>query len=92
MAYYSCVATAGKETIKATTEVVTRGDGDCQELLEIKTWSPTVMIEQGTDVMLPCLHQLGGFSLPAFWNLRGESSSIPDSDKHYTTKTGNLDP
>ena len=90
VAEYTCVAKAGEETAKATTEVVTEEDDECQELMKVKTWSPTVMVEEGRDVTLPCQHQLGGFYLPSYWSFSGDSSSIPDSDKHYTTHSGDL--
>lgn len=90
VAEYTCVATAGDETATATTEVVTEEDDECQELMKVKTWSPTVMVEEGRDVTLPCQHQLGGFYLPSYWSISGDSSSIPDSDKHYTTHSGDL--
>ena len=90
VAIYRCVATAGGETAEAATEVVAEEDEECLGLVEVKTWSNTVMVEQGRNVKLPCLHQLGSFSLPSFWSLSGDSSSIPDSDKHKTTPSGDL--
>ena len=90
VASYACVATAGEETAQATTEVVAEENEECHKLLEVKTWSTTVMVEQGTDVILPCLHQLGSFLLPSYWSLSGISSSIPDSDKHQSSPAGDL--
>ena len=89
-AVYTCVGTAGEESARATTEVVAEENGQCQTLLEVKTWSTAVMVKQGSDVVLPCLHQLGSFSLPSYWSFSGVSSSIPDSEKHQTTSPGGL--
>ena len=86
---YTCVAVSGDAVEEADTRVIRKNEEEgCVEPYEIQTWSPTVMVLQGEDTFLPCLHQIGSSLMPSRWSFSGEDEVQRISSS--MTRSGNL--
>lgn len=90
---YECRARAGEQELSAVTEVELAdwSEGDlCSEAgtPEVATWSPTLMVEEGTDAVLRCRAMSGEVVTTTWLNDKGEQ--LGEGERHSVTDSGNL--
>jgi len=87
---YECRAVAGKQQVSAITEVnvVTWDTNLCNERgePEISVWRPTVMVETGSSVTLPCRADNAGVTT---WT-DSKGASVDTDDRIHVLDTGDL--
>jgi len=91
---YECRARAGEHELSAVTrvELADWSEGDlCSEAgtPEIATWSPTLMVEEGTDAVLRCRAMSGEVVTTTWLNDKGERLG-EKGERHSVTASGDL--
>ena len=92
---YECRAVAGLQQISAVTEVrvVPWDEGNlCQERgqPEISLWRPTLMVEAGDSVVLPCRVSRPDEAMVTWTDSRGEAVTSEAEKRFEVTETGDL--
>jgi len=90
---YECRARAGQQELSAVTQVELAdwSEGDlCSEAgtPEVATWSPTLMVEEGTDAVLRCRAMSGEVVTTTWLNDKGEQ--LGEGERHSVTDSGDL--
>lgn len=90
---YECRARAGEQELSAVTEVELAdwSEGDlCSEAgtPEVATWSPTLMVEEGTDAVLRC-RAMSGEVVTTTW-MKDKGEQLGEGERHSVTDSGNL--
>jgi len=90
---YECRARAGEQELSAVTQVELAdwSEGDlCSEAgtPEVATWSPTLMVEEGTNAVLRCRAMSGEVVTTTWLNDKGEQ--LGEGERHSVTDSGNL--
>ena len=91
---YECRARAGEHELSAVTrvELADWSEGDlCSEAgtPEIATWSPTLMVEEGTDAVLRCRAMSEEVVTTTWLNDKGERLG-EKGERHSVTASGDL--
>ena len=92
---YECRAVAGRQQISAVTEVrvVNYDEGNlCQERgqPEISLWRPTLMVEAGDSVVLPCRASRPDEAIVTWTDSRGEAVSSEAEKRFEVMENGDL--
>ena len=90
---YECRARAGQQELSAVTQVELAdwSEGDlCSEAgtPEVAAWSPTLMVEEGTDAVLRCRAMSGEVVTTSWLNDKGEQ--LGEGERHSVTDSGDL--
>lgn len=89
---YECRARAGDQELSAVTkvEVADWSEGDLCSLAgtpEVAAWSPTLMVEEGTDALLRC-RAMSSEATTSWLNDKGEQ--LGQGERHSVTESGDL--
>ena len=87
---YTCVATAGAETVTSTESVVLPSQHKCSRpgQLVVTKWYSNVLVETGENVRLRCDHVSGGTRDQVRWTR--EEQELELSDKVHVDSDGSL--
>jgi len=90
---YECRARSGEQELSAVTQVELAdwSEGDlCSETgtPEVATWSPTLMVEEGTDAVLRC-RAMSGEAVTTTW-LDDKGEELGKGERHSVTESGDL--
>ena len=91
---YECRARSGEQEVSAVTkvELADWSSGDlCSEAgtPEVAAWSPTLMVEEGTDAVLRCRAMSNEDNISTTW-LNDKGEEVGKGERHSVTASGDL--
>jgi len=91
---YECRARSGEQELSAVTkvELADWSSGDlCSEAgtPEVAAWSPTLMVEEGTDAVLRCRAMSNEDNITTTW-LNDKGEEVGKGERHSVTSSGDL--
>lgn len=92
---YECRATAGRQQVSAVTQVnvVSWDTNLCQQPRgrpEVVMWRPTVMVETGNSIVLPCRVSPGTVASVTWTDSNGDHVSASGDTRHVLLASGDL--